>query len=159
MRPYLIFFFLTAGILSCNSSTDLKDKQTIENEDRDNGPMQLSGVDEYGMKRYIMAFLKKGPDRSHDSVTAANIQRAHLDNIKRLAEEGKLVLAGPFMDDGEVRGIYVFDVETVEEAEELTATDPAVKAGRLIMELHPWYGSGALMKINSLHKKISRKEI
>jgi uncharacterized protein YciI len=68
-----------------------------------------------------------------------------MDNIRRLTDEGKLVLAGPFMDDGEVRGIYIFDVKTVEEAKKLTETDPAIQAGSLIIDLHPWYGSAALM--------------
>jgi len=82
-----------------------------------------------------------------------------MDNITRLAEEGKLVLAGPFLDTGETRGIYIFNVETIEEAEELTSTDPAIKAGRLIMELHPWYGSAAVVQINELHKKIAKINI
>ena len=115
------------------------------------------GADEYGMKQYVMAFLKAGPNRGQDSLTAANLQRAHLDNIHRLAEEGKLVLAGPFLDAGKVRGIYVFNVSTVEEAKELTQTDPAIQAGRLVMELHPWYGSAALLKVNEWHENVAEK--
>lgn len=120
---------------------------------------QRLGADEYGMKTYVMAFLKSGPNRSQSPEEAAALQRAHLDNIKRLAEEGKLVLAGPFMDEGEVRGIYVFDVKTVEEAQALTETDPAIQAGRLVMELHPWYGSAALKELNNLHTKVAKEEI
>ena len=86
------------------------------------------GADDYGKHQYVMAFLKAGPNRSQDSLTAANLQRAHLDNITRLANEGKLVLAGPFLDNGEIRGIYIFDVKTIEEAQELTATDPAINS-------------------------------
>ena len=111
------------------------------------------------MAKYVMAFLKKGPNRDQDSTTAANMQKAHLENINRLVEEGKLSLAGPFLDDGEVRGIYIFNVETVEEAEALTNSDPAIQAGRLVMELHPWYGSAALMKIPELHKKLESKNV
>ena len=116
-------------------------------------------ADPYGMQRYVMAFLKKGPKRDQDSVTVARLQKAHLDNIGRLAESGKLVLAGPFLDNGEVRGIYIFNVATVEEARELTATDPAIQAGRLEMELHPWYGSASLPLINPLHKRLSKQKI
>lgn len=118
---------------------------------------QKLGADEYGMKHYVMAFLKAGPNRDQDSVTAAQIQKAHMDNINRLADEGKLVVAGPFEDRGELRGIYVFNVATLEEAKALTETDPAVKAGRLIMELHPWYGSAALMQVTETHKRLSKK--
>lgn len=115
------------------------------------------GADDYGMRQYVMAFLKAGPNRDQDSTQAAELQRAHLENIRRMAEEGDLILAGPFMDSGEIRGIYVFDVQTVEEARKLTETDPAVQAGRLAMELHPWYGSAALMKINEIHGQISKE--
>ncbi|MCB0555866.1 MAG: hypothetical protein KDD02_20130 [Phaeodactylibacter sp.] len=117
------------------------------------------GADEYGMKSYVMAFLKAGPTRSQDKEEAARLQRAHLDNITRMAEAGQLVLAGPFLDEGEVRGIYIFNVPTVEEARALTESDPAIQAGRLVMELHPWYGSAALMELNALHKKVAKKGI
>ncbi|MGK0389331.1 MAG: hypothetical protein ACI94Y_002071 [Maribacter sp.] len=103
-----------------------------------------------------MAFLKKGPNRDQSKEEANELLRAHMDNIGRLTDEGKLVLAGPFMDDGEVRGIYIFDVKTVEEAKKLTETDPAIQAGSLIMDLHPWYGSAALMQMNEIHKKVAK---
>lgn len=117
------------------------------------------GADAYGMKTYIMAFLKRGPKRSADSTVAANLQRAHLDNITRLVEEGKMVMAGPFLDDGDVRGIYIFDVATIEEARKLTETDPAIKAGSLVMELRPWYGSAALKEMKKVHERIQEKDI
>jgi uncharacterized protein len=107
------------------------------------------------MKRYVMAFLKAGPERGQDEETAQEIQRGHMEHIQTLAEDGKLVLAGPFLDDGEIRGIFLFDVESLEEARELTAADPAVQAGRLEMELHPWYGSAALLQVNDLHRRIA----
>ncbi|MNK09844.1 YciI-like protein [compost metagenome] len=117
------------------------------------------GADEYGMKRYVMAFLKKGPNQDQSPEEAKRLQRAHMDNISKLAEQHKLVVAGPFMDDTELRGIYIFDVETIEEAKALTQTDPAIKAGRLVMELHPWYGSAALIKSAEIHKTVAKKEI
>jgi uncharacterized protein YciI len=82
---------------------------------------------------------------------------AHLKNIQRLAKEGKLIVAGPFMDDQKIEGIFIFNVESIEEAKTLTATDPAVKAGTLEMELHPWYGSAALVEIPSLHLNVQKK--
>ncbi|MCH4294488.1 YciI family protein [Shewanella sp. 3B26] len=118
-----------------------------------------AGADDYGMKTYVMAFLKRGPNRSGSEEERAQLQRAHLDNINRLAEEGKLVLAGPFLDDGELRGIYIFDVSTVDEAKLLTESDPAIKAGSLVMELVPWYGSAALTQIGELHSKFAKKQI
>lgn len=118
---------------------------------------QELGADDYGMRRYVMAFLKRGPNRSQDSVEAAAMQRAHMDNINRMAEEGQLLLAGPFFDDGPLRGIYIFDVETVEEARALTETDPAIEGGRLEMELHPWYGPAALMKVKEISERVARQ--
>ena len=115
------------------------------------------GADKIGMKVYVMAFLKKGPNRSQDSTEAARLQAAHLANIQRMAREGLLVLAGPFMDDGDLRGIYVFNVPTVDSARALTETDPAIKAGRLAMELHPWYGTAALMEVTRIHDTLQKK--
>ncbi len=114
-------------------------------------------ADDYGMGQYVMAFLKRGPNRDLDSLEATKLQAAHMANIGRMAEEGKLLLAGPFMDDGDIRGIYIFDVQTIEEAQALTQTDPAIRAGSLVMELHPWYGSAAVREINSLHQRISKE--
>ncbi len=116
------------------------------------------GADDYGMRQYVMAFLKAGPNRSQSQEEAMKLQKAHLDNITRMANEGMLVLAGPFLDDGEIRGIYIFDVKTIEEARALTETDPAIQAGRLVMELHPWYGSAALMKVNEIHNRLPAKD-
>jgi len=116
------------------------------------------GADEYGMKVYVMAFLKAGPNRNLDSTQSADLQRAHMDNIGRMAKSGKLIVAGPFMDDGDVRGIYIFNVPTIEEAEALTKTDPAIKAGSLVMELHQWYGSAALVESAERHKAVAKKE-
>lgn len=117
------------------------------------------GADEYGMHQYVMAFLKKGPNRDRTEEEAQKLQKAHMDNINRLAEAGKLVIAGPFLDDGEIRGIYIFDVKTIEEAKVLTETDPAIQAGSLMMDLHPWYGSAALMQVNEIHKKVMKTKI
>jgi uncharacterized protein YciI len=120
---------------------------------------QKLGADEYGMKTYVMAFLRSGPNRIKDSVASLQLQNAHLRNIMRLANEGKLIVAGPFLDNGDIRGIFIFNVTTVEEAKKLTETDPAIKAGVLIMELHPWYGTAALMATFEIHKKIGKKSV
>jgi len=117
------------------------------------------GADDYGMKKYVMAFLRRGPNRPTDAKKAEELQIAHLKNIDRMAGEGKLVLAGPFLDKGDLRGIYIFNAATVAEAEALTATDPAIQAGSLVMELKEWYGSAALMAMNDIHKKLSKESI
>ena len=116
------------------------------------------GADDYGMKKYVMAFLKRGPTKLSGE-EAEQLQNAHLKNIIRLADEGKLVVAGPFRDDGEVRGIFILNAETVEEAKKLTESDPAVQRGTRQFELRPWYGSAALLEVNRLHKTIEKKSV
>lgn len=120
---------------------------------------QKLGADDYGMKKYVMAFLKSGSVKLEDSVKQTELQMAHLKNIGKLVKEGKLVVAGPFLDDQPLRGIYIFNVTTIDEAKKLTETDPAIKAGVLEMELHPWYGSAALMETINIHKRLEKKSI
>lgn len=152
----VLILFLLPLLFSCSHSGKKEPAITNSEPAFDSLLAQKYGADKYGMKQYVMAFLKRGPIRSQDSAEAVKLQQAHLENITRLAEEGKLVLAGPFLGDSEIRGIYIFDVKTIEEARELTASDPSIQQGRLEMELHPWYGSAALMEINNLHKKFSK---
>jgi uncharacterized protein YciI len=93
------------------------------------------------MSTLYLAFLKKGPNRKEgdgDTPQVQELQKAHIANINRLAEAKKLIVAGPFGDDGNLRGIFVFRVNSVEEAQDLCATDPMIKVGRLAVELHPW---------------------
>lgn len=94
---------------------------------------------QFRLKQYFMVFLKRGPNKSLDSLQLQELQKKHLANINKLAEEKKLVIAGPFGDNTELRGIFILDVPTLEEAIRLTESDPAVQAGRLVMEVHPWF--------------------
>lgn len=91
------------------------------------------------VKQYWFVMLTKGVNRSQDSATAAKIQDGHMANITRMYYEGKLKVAGPFGDDGDWRGIFIFDCETKAEVEKLLATDPAVIAGRLAYDIRPWW--------------------
>ena len=102
--------------------------------------------DERGMRIYYMGFLTRGPAWTPEVTDATRaLQQAHLANITRLAEDGRLLIAGPFAydesdADQSLRGIFIFDTETRAEAEELARTDPAVQAGRLALRIIPWYG-------------------
>ena len=153
MKHYRLIAFITITIFPL-----FLFGQTEKTMAKDTALAAAIGADDYGMKQYVMAFLKKGPNRDRTPEEAAKLQKAHMDNIGRLATEGKLVLAGPFMDDGDIRGIYIFNVTTIEEAKKLTETDPAIQAGSLVMDLHPWYGSAALMKVNEIHSTLPTKE-
>ncbi len=101
-------------------------------------PQQEEKNPEYEMKTYYMVFLYKGPTRDQDSLEVEKIQQGHMNNIERLAKEKKLAIAGPFLHDGDLRGIFIMDVDSQEEAEELVKTDPAIISGRLRYEIYPW---------------------
>lgn len=91
------------------------------------------------MKQYFFVMLKKGPNRGQDSVTTMKLQEGHMANIGRMAKEGKLVIAGPFGDNGDWRGIFIFDMKTMDEVKKEVDQDPAIQAGRLSYEIHPWW--------------------
>lgn len=114
------------------------------------------GADERGMRQYVMCFLKTGTLKVEDKAKRDELMKGHFGMINRLADEGKLIVAGPFTDGGEFRGIYLFDVKTIEEAKALTETDPSIKEGYFKVEFIKWYGSAALMEVNQTHKKIAK---
>ena len=162
MKTVLPALLIALFVIGCNKASN---KESMNQNDTlsksaityDSVLAKNLKADKYGMKKYIFAYLKKGPNRNQDSLQVEAIQKGHMANIQRLANEGKLILAGPFLDETDIRGIFIFDVETIEEAEALINTDPAIKSGRLVMELHPWYGSAALLEVNKIHKKISKE--
>ncbi len=95
----------------------------------------------FKLETVYLGFLKKGPNRKEGDDKTPEIQelqKAHIANINRLAGLKKLIVAGPFGDHGVLRGLFVFRVGSLAEAQELCATDPMVKIGRLAVELHPW---------------------
>ena len=95
----------------------------------------------YLMQQYYMVFLKKGENRSQDSTEAAELQKQHLAHLSRIAEEGYASLAGPFEDDSDIRGVVIYNTRTAAEADSLANLDPMVKAGRLSVEVHPWWAA------------------
>lgn len=116
------------------------------------------GADDYGMKQYVFCILKTGPNTTATAEQKAAYFKGHMENINRLAEEGKLAVAGPFgKNDKNYRGIFVFNVTTVEEAKALVESDPAVIGKIFEYELTPWYASAALMKVSEIHETIAKK--
>jgi uncharacterized protein len=113
------------------------------------------GADEHGMKMYALVLLKIGPRNDLSKEETASAFAGHMANINRLAAGGQLVFAGPLDKNERYRGIFVFNVATIEEANALLATDPAVKAGALAGEVYLMYGSAALQEVTALHHRIS----
>lgn len=120
---------------------------------------QRLGADERGMRSYVLVILKTGPTRVPDGEARKAMFAGHFANMKRLSDEGKLALAGPFADDPDGwRGLFVLAVNDIEEAKALTATDPVIIQGEMVAEYHRWYGSAATMIIPEVHAKISAKQ-
>lgn len=93
------------------------------------------------MQQYFIAFLKSGPNRSQNKAEADSLQRLHLAHLGRMYEEGHADISGPFGDDGEIRGITIYNTPTLRMADSLANLDPMVKAGRLVVEMHPWWAA------------------
>ena len=116
------------------------------------------GADDYGMKQYVLAILKTGSNTTIDKEKLNSYFRGHMENIGRLAKEGKLVVAGPLgKNDKAYRGIFILNAKTIEEAKKLVETDPAVQAKVFDVEFYPWYGSAALPTYLDTHSKISKE--
>ena len=104
--------------------------------------LPAAGPEDYEMTTYQVAFLRKGPAWTPGNTPELQeLQKGHMANIQKMAETGKLLIAGPFSDGGDLRGMFVFRVDTLEEAKALADQDPAVKAGRLVLEWHPWFAA------------------
>ncbi|TCD01607.1 YciI family protein [Pedobacter psychroterrae] len=115
-------------------------------------------ADDYGMKKYILVILKSGSVTDLPKAKLDSVFTGHMANINKLATEGKLIVAGPMgKNDRSYRGIFILDVETVEEAQKLTTTDPAIISQVLAAEYFPWYGSAALKETLKIHSKIEKK--
>ena len=115
------------------------------------------GADEHGMRQYVLVVLKTGPNRMPDGPQRDAMFQGHFANIQRLADEGKLALAGPFDGVDGWRGLFIFAVSDIEEARKLVATDPVVASGEMVPELHKYFGSAALMLVNDAHKRVQKK--
>ncbi len=115
------------------------------------------GADERGMRPYVLVILKTGPKRMPEGEERKAMFAGHFANMTRLAAEGKLALAGPLDGVDGWRGLFVFAVETIEEAKKLTETDPVIINGEMIAEYHKYYGSAGLMMVNEIHEKISKQ--
>lgn len=117
---------------------------------------QRLGADERGMRQYVLVILRTGPYTPQSDSEREALFAGHFANIQRLADEGRLLTAGPIgANERQYRGIFIFDVSTVEEAQALVATDPTIERGVFVAELYPWYGTAALRDIPSIHRRIA----
>jgi uncharacterized protein YciI len=115
------------------------------------------GADDMGMHKYVLVVLKTGPHRMPDGEARNKMFEGHMANIRRLAGEKKLVLAGPLDGADGWRGLFVLATPDIEQAKKFVATDPTIINGELVAEYHVFYGSAGLMMLNEIHSKIEKK--
>ena len=116
--------------------------EAVEKELKEKGYQTFSykqGDSTYLMQQYYIVFLKSGLNRNQDSLTAAKLQEQHMAHMTRMYEEGYTSLTGPMGDDGDLRGIVIYNTATQQEADSLARLDPMVQAGRLDIEVRPWW--------------------
>lgn len=133
--------------VSATKANDRKiSAQEVKEELASKGYQTFDYVDEASgdtiiMQQYFMAFLKSGPVRSQDKAQLDSLQTLHLAHLGRMYEEGYADISGPFGDDGEIRGITIYNTPNLEMADSLANLDPMVQSGRLIIEMHPWWAA------------------
>ena len=150
MKKILFFFLIATGYGMAQEN----------NPDYDAALAQQLSADDYGMKTYVLCLLKTGSNTNATKEERAQLFEGHMTNINKLAAEGKLVLAGPFgKNDKNYRGVFIFNVSSIEEANALVATDPAVKARIFEADMTLWYSSAALQQVNVIHNKVAKKKI
>ena len=115
------------------------------------------GADDNGMKRYVLVVLKTGPNKVPAGPERDEMFKGHFANMNRLAAAGKLALAGPFDGVDGWRGLFIFAVTDIVEAQALVATDPVVIKGEMVAEYHAYYGSAALMLVRDAHERVVKK--
>lgn len=102
-------------------------------------------ADDFGIKSYVFVILKTGPAKIEDKAVLDSCFAGHFANINKLVEEKKLVVAGPYgTNDNNYRGLFILNVASKEEAQELMKGDPTISMGIFEVEMYDWYGSAAL---------------
>ncbi|NJK94490.1 MAG: hypothetical protein HC905_05775 [Bacteroidales bacterium] len=151
MKPILIFVII---------SLLLGMKVPFYAQNYDEALADSLGADDYGMKSYVLVILKTGPAKIENKTIRDSLFRGHINNINKLAKEGSLVVAGPLnKNDMTYRGIFILNVKTLEEAQKLLLTDPAIREKVFETETYIWYGSAALPLYMKYHSQIEKTSI
>jgi uncharacterized protein YciI len=114
------------------------------------------GGNDNGMRKYVFVVLRTGPNKVPAGQERTEMFAGHMANIQRLANERKLAYAGPLDGVDGARGIFIFAVESIDEAKALVATDPVIIKGEMVAEYHTHFGSAGLMMVNQVHSQISK---
>lgn len=149
---------IMSGLAFGQTKEALKDSSNA-NPDYDAALAEKLGADDYGMKMYFLVMLTTGENTTTDKELIGESFQGHMQNINRLVEEGKLIVAGPLgKNEKNYRGLFIFDNLKAEELDAVLQSDPAIKNGLLGHEIFPWYGSAALSQYLPLSDKIWKKK-
>lgn len=152
MKTITIFALLLIFNINANAQT--------ENPKYNKALADSLGGDEYGMKPYVLVLLKTGSNKTTGKLKIDSLFKGHMANINRLVGEGLLTVAGPLQKNEEsYRGLFILNVKTIEEANKLLITDPAVKEKLLDAELYVWYGSAALPLYLKSHELVEKTKM
>jgi uncharacterized protein YciI len=150
-----IYFSLSLLIVTLSFAQEKKEEKPKFNQEL----ATSLGADKYGMKAYTIVMLTSGSAKIEDKAKMSELMKGHMANIGKLADEGKIIIAGPFLEKNKeaYRGMFIFNTKSKEEAEQWVKTDPAVLAGVFNYEIFPWYGSAALPLYLKHHKEITKE--
>lgn len=147
MKKIFITFLSAMMFISVSSQQPTFDKSLADS----------LGADKNGMKQYVMVILKTGPNDVKDNELRAQYFKGHFENINRMAEAGKLIVAGPFdTNNQKFRGLFILNVTDFSEAEKLIQEDPTIKEKIFDVEMFHWYGGAALPMYLPYQKKIEK---
>ena len=156
---YAIVFamLMTIGTNTPAASQDNIQKDSVKAVKYDPALAAKYGADDYGMKSYTFVILRTGPNKTEDKALLAELFRSHMENINKLAGEGKLIIAGPMgKNEKQYRGIFVLNTNDHHEAREMLKGDRAIVEGVFEADLFTWYGSAALPAYLEVHEKIAK---
>lgn len=166
MKNLFLLSGITFTLISCSIQTKAQDGKPGKNGTSSNSKLSFNqkladslGADKYGMKAYTIVMLTTGSAKIDDKEKKAELMKGHMENIGKLAKEGKIIVAGPFLEKNKenYRGMFIFNTKSKEEAESWVKTDSAVAAGIFSYEIFPWYGSAALPLYLKHHDEISKE--
>ncbi|MDD2299017.1 MAG: YciI family protein [Fermentimonas sp.] len=152
----LLISLLVANLAFGNTTNILQNDTTITNPNYDKQLADKLGGDDLGMKIYYLVILKTGTNKTTDQTIISESFRGHMTNINRLVNEGKMIVAGPLgKNENSYRGIFILhNINSLEEANEILKTDPAIAEGLLDYDIYEWYGSAALPEYLPFSDKI-----
>jgi uncharacterized protein YciI len=99
----------------------------------------MGGVD---LEAFELVLLRRSADATpYPDDVLERIQREHLAYLAGLRESGQVVTNGPVSDQADLalRGLAFYRTGSLEAARKLAEADPAVRAGRLTVEIMTWY--------------------